>query len=255
MSQDHNPPPAKGWLNRFAVGVGRTVVPERGDKDGPLPPILLLLTFMTGVLDGVSYLGLGTVFVAVMTGNVVLLGFAIAGAPDLSVASSALALISFLLGATAAGRLARQAAHRGQLLAIGSATEAALIAAALAVSVSASGALRQYVLIALLAAAMGTQNAIVGKLSVAELKTTVLTLTLTGLASELASGRTTGRRVLAILTTILGAILGGWLTLRAGISYAIAVCLLLSAVSALSAVLLSRSHPSWVEWGGVGKRG
>ena len=45
----------------------------------PLTRTLLALTFTTGLVDGVSYLGLGHVFTANMTGNIVLLGFGIAG--------------------------------------------------------------------------------------------------------------------------------------------------------------------------------
>jgi hypothetical protein len=40
---------------------------------------LMVLTFITGLVDAVSYIGFGRVFVANMTGNVVLLGFAAAG--------------------------------------------------------------------------------------------------------------------------------------------------------------------------------
>ena len=39
----------------------------------PLPPTLLLLTLTTGLVDAVSFLGLGHVFTANMTGNVVFL--------------------------------------------------------------------------------------------------------------------------------------------------------------------------------------
>jgi len=56
------------------------------------------------------------VFVANMTGNVVFLGFALAGTGGLSVAASVVALASFLLGAFAGGWLgSRNAAHRGRL--------------------------------------------------------------------------------------------------------------------------------------------
>jgi len=37
---------------------------------GPLPALLLLLTVATGVVDAVSILALGRVFIANMTGNV-----------------------------------------------------------------------------------------------------------------------------------------------------------------------------------------
>ena len=49
----------------------------------PLARALLVLTFTTGLVDAVSYLALGRVFTANMTGNVVLLGFGIAGSGGL----------------------------------------------------------------------------------------------------------------------------------------------------------------------------
>jgi hypothetical protein len=52
-----------------------------GPKDqGPLPPLLLTLTVVTGVVDAVSILRLGRVFVANMTGNVMFSAFALVGA-------------------------------------------------------------------------------------------------------------------------------------------------------------------------------
>src|SRR4051794_10773782 len=61
-----------------------------------LPPTLLLLTVTTGLIDAVSFLGLGHIFTANMTGNVVFLAFAIAGAAGLSISASLLALGCFL---------------------------------------------------------------------------------------------------------------------------------------------------------------
>jgi hypothetical protein len=60
---------------------------------------LMLLTFVTGLVDAASVLGLGRVFTANMTGNVVFLGFALGGAQDVSIAASLVALASFLVGA------------------------------------------------------------------------------------------------------------------------------------------------------------
>src|SRR5580700_11517436 len=68
--------------------------------------ILLAMTAVTGIIDAVSFLALGRVFTANMTGNVVLLGFAFAGAPGLSISRSAVALLAFLSGAVLGGRLA-----------------------------------------------------------------------------------------------------------------------------------------------------
>src|SRR5947199_6031748 len=66
---------------------------------------LLTLTVVTGVVDAASFLGLGHIFTANMTGNVVFLGFAAAGAPGLSVARSGTALAAFAVGALLAGRM------------------------------------------------------------------------------------------------------------------------------------------------------
>src|SRR5207247_10383288 len=67
---------------------------------------LLVPTVTTGLIDAVSYLALGHVFTANMTGNVVFLAFAVAGAPGLSIPRSAVSLGAFLAGAVAGGRLA-----------------------------------------------------------------------------------------------------------------------------------------------------
>src|SRR3954469_8546715 len=73
--------------------------------DRALPAVLLALTMVTGLVDAVSFLGLGHIFTANMTGNVVFLGFAAAGAAGLSVARSGAALAAFAAGAVVAGRM------------------------------------------------------------------------------------------------------------------------------------------------------
>src|SRR4051812_20283625 len=72
-----------------------------------LPTLLLAITVTTGLIDAVSVIGLGNVFVALMTGNVLFLGFAFAGAPGFETAHNATALVAFLVGAVAAGRVAQ----------------------------------------------------------------------------------------------------------------------------------------------------
>jgi hypothetical protein len=81
----------------------RSLWPWADSGFGPLPPLLVVMTVVTGVVDAVSYLALGHVFVANMTGNVVFLGFALAGADGLSVPASLVALAAFLCGAAAGG--------------------------------------------------------------------------------------------------------------------------------------------------------
>ena len=79
---------------------------SRPSLDRVLPALLLVLTGSTGLIDAVSYLALGHVFTANMTGNVVFLGFALAGADSLSIPCALTALIAFFLGAAIGGRLA-----------------------------------------------------------------------------------------------------------------------------------------------------
>src|SRR6266404_4014276 len=144
--------------------------------DGPLPVLLLVLTGVTGLVDAVSYLKLGHVFVANMTGNVVFLGFAVADAADFSIPASLLAIAAFMAGALVGGWIgSRTGQHRGRLLALATYLQIALVGAALVVSMvglDPEAALSQYSLITLLALAMGVQNAAARRLAVPDLTTT-----------------------------------------------------------------------------------
>ena len=167
-----------------------------------------MLTFTTGIVDAVSYLGLGHVFTANMTGNVVLLGFALAGEPGFSIAPLLVALAAFLAGAAAGGRLA--GAHWPERAFL---VEVALMAIAAAAAIGLttdSSPGRRYAVIGLLAVGMGIRNATVRRLAVPDLTTTVLTLTLTGLAADSrrvgGAAKNQGRRVTAVACMLLGAL-------------------------------------------------
>ena len=126
----------------FLSELGRTFLPARASKHGPLPPLLVAMTFVTGLVDAFSYLLLGHVFVANMTGNVVLLGFALVGAPGFSVAASVVSMASFALGALVGGRVgARYATHRGHLLTTAATLYALLIAAVVLAAVASASRL------------------------------------------------------------------------------------------------------------------
>ena len=106
-----------------------------GDAWGPLPELLLILTVVTGIVDAVSILALGRVFVANMTGNVVFAGFAITGAPGFSLGASLFALAGFLIGAFLGGRMTTKVGHDHALhLRIATVSEFALLAVALIVA-------------------------------------------------------------------------------------------------------------------------
>jgi uncharacterized membrane protein YoaK (UPF0700 family) len=185
----------------------------------PLTRALLALTFTTGLVDGVSYLGLGHVFTANMTGNVVLLGFGIAGGTGLPVLSPIVSLLAFLVGAGFGGILARRWGDRHDLhirLALG--IELGLLAVAAVVTALRTPAPSTFegdLVIALLALAMGVRNVTVRKLAVPDLTTTVLTMTLTGLAADSplfgGDGKGSARRIAAVLAMLLGALTGGLL--------------------------------------------
>jgi uncharacterized membrane protein YoaK (UPF0700 family) len=233
----------------------RKLWPWAGSGHGPLPQLLVLLTVVTGLVDAVSYLTFGHVFVANMTGNVVFLGFALAGAHGLSSASSLVALATFLLGAFAGGRLAaRTPEHRGHMLRSASIAQVLLLALALAVAVASgepldSGA--RYALLVPMALAMGVQNAAAQRLAVPELTTTVLTRTLTGIASEAgvagASGAKLGRRVLAVAAMLIGALAGGLLVLHVSIVSALALAGAIVLAAAFAIHLVSHTDAPWTQ--------
>ncbi|NEA57431.1 DUF1275 domain-containing protein [Streptomyces sp. SID13666] len=242
-------------MPKLLTDVARTLAPPKGDRHGPLPPLMLMLTVATGLVDAVSYLGLGHVFVANMTGNVVFLGFALAGAEGLSALAPIVSMAAFLAGALAGGRFTnRFAAHRGRLLAITTALEAVLVAAAAIAATASQGKVTtgvQYTLIVLLGLAMGLQNATARRLGVPDLTTTVLTLTLTGLAADstAAGGQAPrpGRRILSVLAIFLGALVGAVLLLHNKLALTLGLVLVLLAVTSLTAYRLSASNAAWTK--------
>ncbi|MFF8472325.1 YoaK family protein [Streptomyces sp. NPDC015414] len=213
--------------------------PEPETRGARLVTVLLALTVVSGLIDAVSYLGLGRVFTANMTGNVVVLGFAAAGAPGFSVPLTATSLACFLLGAVAGGRAAARfggGSRRGWARRI-LATEAVLLGGSAAVAFAWPGTTAtRYALIALTAFALGLRNATVRKLGIPDLTTTVLTMTLTGLASESrlgdATGRRSPRRTAAVVAMVAGACLGAWLVLHHGLGVPLLIAAAVSGVLA-----------------------
>ncbi|MEU5382884.1 YoaK family protein [Kitasatospora cineracea] len=183
------------------------------------------LTVVSGLIDAVSYLGLGHVFAANMTGNVVVVGFALAGAPGFSVLGSITSLAAFLLGAALGGRLTA-----GRLRPALVAETALHLAAAAVVFAAGTGGDVQYPVIALLALAMGLRNATVRSLGVPDLTTTVLTMTLTGLAAEPRSPRRR-RRLLAALAMLAGVVPGSALVLHGQATWALLASAALTAAT------------------------
>ncbi len=208
---------------------------------------LLGMTAVTGLVDAVSFLSLGRVFTANMTGNIVLLAFATARVSGLSMARSLTALLAFLVGAILGGRVIARASADAQ---IRFAVQALLLEAVFLFAASFCGigyrgdllehSFQPFALIALTALAMGTRNAAVRKLAIPDLTTTVLTLTITGIGadSSLANGNNPrlARRVASVAALFLGAALGAIV-----IHYSISAALwLATAISAVCRIAMFR---------------
>ncbi len=188
-----------------------------------------------------------------MTGNVVFLGFALAGAPGLSAPASIAALGAFLLGALAGGRIAaRLGGHRGRQLRTASAIAVfpvllAAVLAAIAGQPVSDGA--RYALILPLGVAMGIQNATARRLAVPDLTTTVLTLTLTGIAADSrlggGDGGHTARRLIPVAAMLIGALVGALLVVEVDLVLPLALAAALIAAIALAAHKLSAGKPDW----------
>lgn len=201
---------------------------------------LLGMTIVTGLVDAVSFLSLGRVFTANMTGNVVILAFATARVSGLSIARSSTALLSFLAGAILGGRIMARA-NAEALIQFAAQAFLLEIAFLFAASFCAIGyrdhfledSFQRFALIALLALAMGMRNAAVRKLAIPDLTTTVLTLTITGIAadSSLANGNNPrlARRIGSVAAVFLGAALGA-VMIRYSISAALWLGTVISAV-------------------------
>ncbi|MFL5866804.1 MAG: DUF1275 family protein [Thermoleophilaceae bacterium] len=212
---------------------------------------MLVLTVVTGVVDAVSILSLGRVFVANMTGNVVFVGFAVAGASGFSLSASLSALAGFLFGAAVGGvAVERLGSHRGRLLVAVTGGElvlvlVALVAAAIAGDQIGPGA--RDGIAALLALAMGAQNAAVRRLRVYDLTTTVLTMTLTGVAADIRERDRFAlvRRLLAVAAMLGGAIAGALLVLHVSNAAALGLGAGLLAIALVGAIAGSSSPAPW----------
>jgi uncharacterized membrane protein YoaK (UPF0700 family) len=219
-------------------------------EDHPPPALvvtLAALTVVSGFVDAVSFLGLGHVFTANMTGNVVLIGFAAAGAPGFSMTASLCAVGAFILGAVVGGRVAQRVHPLRNLLLVAMVIEATCTAAAAVVAGTvpaiASGWPR-YAVIALLAWAMGLRNSAVRRMGVPDMSTTVLTTTLTGLASgsRLAGGTNPHARLgtTSVVSMFGGALVGAVLVLHAGATWSLAIA---AAIVTATAAYFFRAAP------------
>jgi uncharacterized membrane protein YoaK (UPF0700 family) len=180
---------------------------------------LLLLTVVAGMVDAVSYLGIGHVFIALTTGNVIFLGLSVNPDSHLAPLASAEAICAFLIGALLGGRAATHLRHRPRLWLGAALSTEALVIAGVAV-LSGLGLIPLHgsphvAAIALLGIALGLQTTTIRHLGVPDLLTTVLTMAMTGVIADsaIAGGpdARAHRRLGSIVCMAAGATLGALL--------------------------------------------
>lgn len=181
--------------------------------------LMLALTFSTGVIDAVGYLGLDRVFTGNMTGNVVILGMALAGGNGLPIIGPIIALVLFMVGAAVSGRTLRTAlvGWGNRNTALFAIVGGVLLAAAVPmVVVTDPPDPLKFAVTGCLGLAMGMQAGAARHIGVKDVTTVVVTSTIVGLAFDsVFAARTKGhpwpRRVLAIVLIGAGAAVGALL--------------------------------------------
>jgi hypothetical protein len=202
--------------------------PHQGAHGPPLPGLLILLSVTTGLIDAVSVLGLAKTFSANMTGNIVFLVSVLPGrrgsvsSRTLSRWQPSLAVLDCRADGPCLWQKAAQALvdgrrHRRDRAPVGGGGDRARLRSA-----GSSPRWALFAIIGLTAVAMGFRNATIRQLKVPDLTTTVLTLTITGIAadSSLAGGSNLNlaRRIAAVVAILLGAALGAWMVVTCGLA-------------------------------------
>ena len=194
----------------------------------PLPPLAVGvygITAVCGMLDAATFLGLGHAFVETMTGNILLLAFTVgvrAGGepasplPGGDVLPYVAALACFAAGAVAGGRLVRAGEPGRRAGLVGDAGLIGIAALVVALTHPGPTGRARYLVIGILAFAMGIQNALMRRWGIRDLATNVMTLTLCGLLAESTLGGganpRAARRSASIGIFLIGAAAGAAMT-------------------------------------------
>jgi uncharacterized membrane protein YoaK (UPF0700 family) len=211
---------------------------------------LLLLTFATGIVDAISVLVLGHVFVANMTGNVIFLGFWFAPHSVVDMTAALVAFVSFVTGAILGGRLSRHLdGNVRRWLSVALGVEVVMLAT---LSILSGAGVLDYhnntklILIAGLALTFGSQAATARQFGIQELSTTVLTTTIVGIGFDSRVAGGTGHReklrYSVVLTMCAGALVGATLT-----RWFVAPVIALAAVVVAAAAAVFHFGPRRVE--------
>jgi uncharacterized membrane protein YoaK (UPF0700 family) len=187
--------------------------------------LLLGLTFASGAVDAIAFLGLSKIFSAFMTGNLVFLGLGLAGATGIDLVRVAAALAAFAVGVYLAIRIVKPTKGsaiwpRRVTIALGVSmlAQAAFLGGWLVTSGRPSTSAGD-LLIALSALALGMQSGAVMSLDVKGVFTTAATATLIMLMSDEAGWAKSSadrRRLAGVLVALVaGATAAGFLLLHA----------------------------------------
>ncbi|MCL6300457.1 YoaK family protein [Streptomyces kronopolitis] len=217
----------------------------------PLTVVMVCLTVATGMLDAVSFLALGHVFTATQTGNLLFLGFGIAGQGGVPVAATLVSLGAFVLGAALGARVESGLARRRRpWFPVALITEAVLLAAAAAAAWQQGPAHglppgRSYLIVGLMAVAMGMRNVTALRIASPDLTTTVETRAMTALISGSPVGHdkrlgygshVAGRRLASVGAMFAGGLLGAGL-LGLGTRPTLVIALVAVSVAATAALV------------------
>ncbi|NUH64056.1 DUF1275 domain-containing protein [Sulfitobacter sp. S0837] len=212
------------------------------NRTRPIEVLMYALTFTSGIIDAVTILGLGDIFASLMTGNVVYIGMGLGGYDEVSPLRSVFAIAAFVLGSILAGRLATQFINRavGSWLLVVCTIEVLFIlgAAGAALQIGPDGppdplSMQVLIAIGMASVAMGLRNSTILRLSIPDLKVTVLTLSISGFGADIGSGKSDQqkqlRRLFSIALIGAGATCGAMLFYRYGV--AVPLCLIATIVA------------------------
>jgi uncharacterized membrane protein YoaK (UPF0700 family) len=205
--------------------------------------LVVLLTLTTGAVDAATFLGLGTVFSSVITGNMVLLGIAAGTGRATLALHSGVALVGYsagvMLGAPFASRRGGSPPAWPRGVTITLALEVVVLAG-FAIGWEITGmhpsSSVQVLLVIVLAAAMGMQSTAVRQLG--QMSSTYLTSTLTGLLAGLATRTKVDgawRSVGVLVAIVIGAVFGSLVIKHAPAWLPLVILVPIGAVVALAA--------------------
>jgi uncharacterized membrane protein YoaK (UPF0700 family) len=237
----------------------RTLRVNSRPKQQTLTLIAIALTFGSGANDVASFTRLGDVFTSVMTGNIVLLGLSLAERSVSLASHTVVSIAGYIAGVAGGTWVSHGFRTRGsgkdeeddRVRVLPGHVRWALVAelvlligftAGWEVTGSRPAGWAQFVLLAVLAAAMGVQSSTVNEMGLAHVSTTFLTGTLTGLVSSLVSpgtGTPHGWRRFGVLIGLAaGAGLCGLL-----VAVAAAVVPVLPLAAVITVLVLSATPP------------